>query len=184
MTGRRPALFLDRDDTINIDRVYINDPKLIELIPGAAQAIRRAQDAGYLIVVVSNQSGVGRGIIDPRALPKIHRRLDELLQKEAGASVDLYELCLHTPEENCDCRKPNPKLVLDAAKALNIDLGKSAFIGDKLTDVATGINAGCRASILIRTGKSHGEQHPSDAKPAFVADSLATAVDWFMKQKQ
>lgn len=183
------AFFLDRDGTINIDRVYINDPRLIELIPGAARAIRRARDAGYKIVVVTNQSGVGRGIIDPLILPAIHARLDELLGYE-GAKIDLYQICLHAPAERCDCRKPLPKLVLESAKDLGIDLKESVFVGDKLTDVATGKNAGCGLSLLLRTGKGAQEELLAQLTPKpepnetadYVADDLAEAIDWVLKR--
>ncbi len=188
MSGKRKALFLDRDGTINIDRVYIADPELIELIPGAAAAIHRAKKAGYLIVVVTNQSGVGRGLIDPKVLPKIHARLDKLLEKE-GTKIDQYQICIHAPMENCDCRKPFPKLVEDAAEELEIDLKTSAFIGDKLTDVATGNRAKCGASILVRTGKGKAEEMmlvmdptnvPAEERPTYVADDLSSAVDWLL----
>jgi D-glycero-D-manno-heptose 1,7-bisphosphate phosphatase len=174
----KPAFFLDRDGNINIDRVYINDPRLMELIPGAAEAIAEAQKAGYLIVVVTNQSGVARGIIEESALEKIHARMDELL-KPYGASVDSYKVCLHAPGDKCACRKPLPKLVLDAAKELDIDLKRSVFIGDKLSDVATGQAAGCAYSILVRTGKGELEQKAaSTVRPDLVAPDLARAMQW------
>ena len=188
MSGKRKALFLDRDGTINIDRVYIADPDLIELIPGSAAAIRRAKEAGYLIVVVTNQSGVGRGLIDPKVLPKIHERLDKLLAKEQ-TEIDLYKICIHAPMENCDCRKPFPKLVEEAADEMGIDVTQSAFIGDKLTDVATGNRAKCGESILVRTGKGQSEEMmltmdpnnvPKEERPTYVADDLAAAVDWLL----
>lgn len=179
----KPAFFLDRDGTINIDRVYINDPRLIELLPGAAAAIRRAQEAGFLIVVVTNQSGIARGIIEPGAMPKIHARLDELLAAE-GASIDRYEMCVHQPTDKCDCRKPQPKMVFEAAKALDIDLKRSVFVGDRLSDVGCGIAAGCRYSILLRTGMGEKAEklHEINASPAetpsYIAHDLAEAVDW------
>lgn len=184
------AFFLDRDGTINIDHVYINDPRQIELIRGSAPAIARAQKAGFLIVVVTNQSGVGRGIIDPKVLPKIHERLDELLA-EHGASIDDYRFCVHRPEENCGCRKPKPLLVERAAQELGIDLKKSVFVGDRLSDVATGPNSGCRYSILVRTGKGVEEEARLNAgeatkaeRPDLVADDLDQAVDWALAKFQ
>ncbi|NUM88404.1 MAG: HAD family hydrolase [Bdellovibrionales bacterium] len=181
----RPALFLDRDGTINVDCVYIADPDLISLIPGSARAIRRAQDAGYLIVVVTNQSGVGRGLIAPDAIPRIHERLEKLLREEAGAAIDRYGICVHAPAENCGCRKPRPRLVREAAEALGIDLANSVFVGDKLTDVATGRRSGCGRSILVRTGKGSDEETkagnaPDEERPDYVADDLAAAVDWVL----
>lgn len=183
--AKRPGLFLDRDGTINVDHVYISDPKKIELIPGSAEAIAKAQDAGYVVVVVTNQSGVGRGIIQLENLPLIHRRLGELLS-EKNAFIDDYQICVHRPEENCDCRKPSPKLVRKAAAALGIDLSISAFVGDRLSDVGTGKNSGCRYSILVRTGKGREEENlltlgPAE-QPDLVAEDLASAVDWLLAQ--
>lgn len=182
----RPAFFLDRDGTINVDHVYINDPARIELIPNAASAIARARLAGYLIVVVTNQSGIGRGIIDPYAMPLIHARLDILLSGAGGpgAVIDRYEMCVHHPDEDCLCRKPKPFLVQEAAKALDIDIARSVFVGDKLTDVGTGKNAGCRYSVLVRTGKGRDEEMLAGigegVKPDLVVDDLDAAVDWVL----
>lgn len=181
----KPAFFLDRDGTINIDRVYINDPNLIELIPRAAEAIKKARDAGFLIVVVTNQSGVERGIIDPKVLPKIHARLDELLEQN-GAKIDLYQICTHAPLAKCECRKPKPKLVNEAKQKLNIDLARSVFVGDKLSDVATGKRAKCKISILVRSGKGVQEEQitklsqklSGEETPDHVADDLFSAVEW------
>lgn len=174
----KPALFLDRDGCINIDRVYINQARLMELIPGSADAIARARRAGWLVVVVTNQSGIGRGIIAPGEMPKIHARLDELLKAaDADAAIDLYQICPHRPEDECKCRKPSPYLVKEAAKKLGIDLKKSAFIGDKITDVETGEAAGCRWSILLRTGKGVDEAKAAGKKKIKICADLAAAVD-------
>lgn len=186
--AKRKALFLDRDGTINIDRVYIANPDLIELIPKAGEAMKLAREAGYLIVVVTNQSGVGRGLIERDMLPKINGRLDELLAME-GTHIDRYQICYHTPMDHCACRKPLPKLVEDAAREMNLDLAQSAFIGDKLTDVATGHRAGCGANILVRTGKGKSEELmllldptnvPEEEKPSYVADDLSGAIAWLL----
>ena len=186
--GKAPvkkAFFLDRDGTINIDHVYIADPARIELIPGAAAAIRRARAAVYLSVVVTNQSGVARGLIRPEAMPEIHRRLDELLELE-GAKIDDYRICVHHPDTRCECRKPSPFLVDQAARELGIDVAQSIFVGDKLTDVGSGKNAHCRFSILLRTGKGVDEEKllpvPANEQPDHVADDLAEAVDWVLRK--
>lgn len=185
MSGKPGAFFLDRDGTINVDHVYISDPDHIELIPGAAAAIARARRAGFRVVVVSNQSGVGRGLIPPGRLTEIHRRLDELLAAE-GAAIDDYRFCVHRPEEECVCRKPKPFLVYEASRALGLDLARSVFVGDKLTDVACGKNSGCRYSILLRTGKGADEEilerQGSAEQPDHVADDLAGAVDWALRE--
>ena len=188
---KQGAFFLDRDGTINIDRVYINDPRLMELCPGAAKAIRAIHDAGYYVVVVTNQSGVGRGIIEPGTLPLIHHRLDQLLLMEAGAKIDLYKVCLHTPNDKCDCRKPGIKLVEEAVAELNIDLKKSVFVGDKLTDIEAGKRSGCRYSTLIRTGKGQAEEVQAQIKQLspmetadYIADDLLQATVWALDRLQ
>ncbi len=181
----RAAFFLDRDGTINVDLAYIHDPDLLELIPGSAAAIKRAQAAGYLIVVVTNQSGIGRGLIEPEAMPEIHERLDALLAAE-GARIDRYEFCAHHPSENCECRKPKPNLVYAAAKALGIDVSRSVFVGDRFSDVETGLNAGCAYSILVRTGKGAQEEEEQEITapaPDHIATDLSAAVDWVLERQ-
>ncbi len=184
----KKALFLDRDGTINIDPGYISSPALLKLLPGAAAAIRRARDRGYLVAVISNQSGVGRGLIAPEVLPKINERLNELLLSEAGARVDFFACCTHHPSSECHCRKPLPRLVYEAQAQLGIDLGRSAFIGDRLTDIRTGQSAPVRYTVLVRTGDGReqeaqlGQQGAAvgDPPPSHVADDLGAAVDWVL----
>lgn len=183
-SGSRKALFLDRDGTINIDPGYLSQPDQMRLIPGAAKAIRRARDKGYLIAVITNQSGVGRGLIDPDTLPRIHARLNEMLEQEAGASIDFFASCTHHPSENCRCRKPLPRLVFEAQAELGVDLAQSAFIGDRLTDVRTGKSAPVGRTILVRTGEGReqeGQIAGAEDRPDFVADDLGAAVDWLLK---
>ena len=180
--AKAPAFFLDRDGTINVDHVYISDPLKIELIPGAAAAIRRANDAGFKVAVASNQSGIGRGLIDAAKMPEIHARLDELLAGEAGAKIDAYEFCPHHPDDSCACRKPGTKLVTEAAERLGIALERSFFVGDSWVDVECGRAAGLK-SILVRTGKGTETEFSSHLKnaPDHVAADLAAAVAWALK---
>lgn len=180
----KKALFLDRDGTINVDPGYINNPSIISLLPGAAAAIRHARDAGYLIVVISNQSGVGRGIIAPDVLPLINDRINELLEKEAGAKIDYFACCTHRPEEECLCRKPLPRLVYEAQAHLGISLPDSAFIGDRLTDIDTGKGAPVGLTVLVRTGEGREQEKRivagGESAPDFVADDLGAAVNWIL----
>jgi UDP-glucose 4-epimerase len=179
----RKAVFLDRDGTLNVDPGYLSDPKQMELLPGVGEALGSLRRAGFVLVVVSNQSGVGRGIITRDALPKIHARMEELLTPY-GVRIDHYGLCIHKPAEDCECRKPKPKLLRDAALAVGIDLAKSYMVGDKLSDVQVGRNAGCKASILVRTGygaEMESRLAPGDA--AFIADSLSEAARWILARE-
>ena len=179
----RKAIFLDRDGTINVDPGYLSQPEQMTLIPGVGEALARLKKAGFALVVVSNQSGVGRGIIAHDALVRIHARMEELLAPH-GVRIDHYELCIHRPEEDCECRKPKAKLLLDAARALGLDLAQSYMVGDKLSDLQAGRNAGCKASVLVRTGyggETESVVEPEDAR--FIADSLKEAAHWILTQE-
>jgi histidinol-phosphate phosphatase family protein len=180
----RKAVFLDRDGTINQDPGYLADPAQMKLLPNVREAMGRLRAAGFQLVVVSNQSGVGRGLIHRDALPRIHAELDRLLGPSAP---DHYELCFHHPDENCECRKPKPKLILDSARALGIDLSRSFMVGDKQSDVEAGFRAGCAGVALVRTGEGKSaekELEPATAlgasRPDFVANDLPHAVDWIL----
>lgn len=179
----KKAVFLDRDGTINEDPGYLSNPEQLKLYPGVGQALALLRNAGYSLVVVSNQSGVGRGLIDPGMMPQIHKRLDQLIFK-AGAVIDEYRLCFHRPEEGCDCRKPKPKLILDAAREMGIDLGESYMIGDKVSDLFAGKGSGCRGSILVRTGSGVESESRLNAGDAdFIADSLQAAANWILARE-
>lgn len=176
------AVFLDRDGTINEDPGYLHSPDQIRLFPGAREALARLKRAGFLLVVVSNQSGVARGLIQDGALEAIHDRLNELLG--ADAAIDHFELCVHHPDDACECRKPKPKLLLDAARALGAELAGSYMVGDRASDVQAGRAAGCKASVLVRTGLGASEESQLKAGEAqAIADRLAEAADWILRQE-
>jgi D-glycero-D-manno-heptose 1,7-bisphosphate phosphatase len=143
------AVFLDRDGTICRDVPYCRDPDQIELMPGAAQAVRALNLMGFTVVLATNQSGIARGYFTSADLAKIHEKLQSEL---AGGSAHLDGIfyCPHHPGDNCPCRKPQPGLLIDAAIQLDIDLKASYMIGDSLVDVQAGKNAGCR-SVLVHT---------------------------------
>lgn len=175
---RRPAVFLDRDGTIINDAGYIDDPKKVELLPGAATAIARLRDAGYLAVIVSNQSGVARGKFDEAKMNEVHGRVVEVLG-ECGATIDGAYHCPYLSGESAvveryrrdsPMRKPNPGMLLEASRAHGIDLSRSWMIGDKLSDVAAGRAAGCR-TILVGVLRAEG-----DAPPTMIAKDLAEAA--------
>lgn len=155
----RPAVFLDRDGTINEEVDYLSDPADLVLLPGAAAAIRRWNGAGYLVVVVTNQSGIARGLLDEERLREIHDRLQRMLARE-GAAIDAFYHCPHHPDfgepplrERCGCRKPAPGMLLRAAEELHLDLERSWIVGDSLRDLEAGAAVGVRG-ILVETGKT------------------------------
>jgi len=146
------AVFLDRDETLNPDPGYISDPDLFMLYPWVSSELKRLKEAGYLLIVVSNQSGVGRGLIPAGALSRIHQKLNHLLFAEAGIGIDHFAICTHRPEDSCECRKPKPNLILDSATQFGVDLGASFMIGDRESDYQAGINAGVRRAFKIEPG--------------------------------
>jgi D-glycero-D-manno-heptose 1,7-bisphosphate phosphatase len=160
----KPAMFLDRDGTIMVDTGYPKDPRQVQLLPGADTALAALQREGYLLVVVSNQSGIGRGLVTRRQAEGVHRRLVADLA-DSGVSLDAAYYCPHAPEEGCTCRKPSPRMLLLAARAVGADLGRSFMVGDKPSDVAAGAAAGCR-TVLLRGGTN---RRRADAGPDFVA---------------
>jgi D-glycero-D-manno-heptose 1,7-bisphosphate phosphatase len=160
--GADRAVFLDRDGVINVEKEYLHRIEEFELIPGAPEAVRLLKEAGYRVVVVTNQSGVARGYYPLEAVHLLHRHLDRELALR-GTSVDAYYICPHHPVHGlgeygteCGCRKPLPGMLLKAAEDLSLDLNRSYLIGDKLSDIEAGRAAGCR-SILVRTGYGRRE---------------------------
>lgn len=145
----RPALFLDRDDTLIVDVPYPRDPGKVALLPGAAEVLGCLRGRGYALVIVSNQAGVGRGLIAPEEAAAVHARCAELLA-HAGVPLDGAYYCFHHPDAGCSCRKPAPGLILQAARELGLDLARSFMIGDKVLDVAAGAAAGCRTILFGR----------------------------------
>lgn len=177
--GIKRAVFIDRDGTLNVEKEYLHRVEECELIPGAGQAIRLLNQAGWLVVVVTNQSGVARGYYREQDVVALHRHIDAELSRN-GAHVAGWYYCPHHPSgvepynQPCACRKPLPGMLLQAAGELTIDLSSSWMVGDKLADVEAGMAAGCRP-ILVRTGYGQLEsaQLP-DRVP--VCDDLAAAA--------
>jgi D-glycero-D-manno-heptose 1,7-bisphosphate phosphatase len=175
---RRRALvkrfvLVDRDGTLNLEKNYLSAPDQLELIPGAGPALKRLQDAGWGICVVSNQSGVARGYFDMEQLAKVHRRLEEMLAR-FDVRLDGIYLCPHSPDDGCNCRKPLPGMVHRAMADHGFDPRQAWVIGDKEVDVGLGHAVGAK-SILVRTG--YGKLYESETKADFIADDLAGAID-------
>jgi len=151
----RPSILLDRDGTIIAERHYLSDPNQVALERNAAAGLRALiAETGYPLVVVSNQSGIGRGYFTIADADRVNERVGDLLASE-GVTISGWYMCPHAPDEPCQCRKPLPGLAKMAAQDLGLDLARSVVIGDKRSDVEFAVNIGARG-ILLRTG--HGEQ--------------------------
>lgn len=175
----RPVLFVDRDGTIIFDAEYLSDPEGVKILPGAAEGLRRFVEAGYAIAVVTNQSGVARGYFDLARVEEINARLASMLL-ERGVRVDLFEVCPHHPKHTgpCDCRKPKPGLILEAARKLDAELARSWMIGDKAADVLAGKNAGVRTALVL-TGYGPSQLEAvldGSSRPDMVAEDLGEAA--------
>lgn len=142
--SRRAMLFLDRDGTLMEDAGYPNDPAQVRLIPGAAESVRLLANLGFVPAVVSNQSGLARGLILPWQAVAVHQRFVDLFEHEAGLPLPCY-YCPHGPDDGCDCRKPKPGLLLKAAAALDMIGKPGVMVGDKPSDVEAGLAAGYEA---------------------------------------
>jgi D-glycero-D-manno-heptose 1,7-bisphosphate phosphatase len=168
-------VLLDRDGTINVERHYLSSPDQVELLPGAAEGIRRLRQLDLPVIVVTNQSAIGRGMFDLATLDRIHERLCELLDRE-GTAVDGFYTCPHTAADNCDCRKPASGLATRAAADFRADLSRSFVVGDKFCDIDLGKNISATA-ILVRTGygaECTAQQH--SAADYVVENLLAAAL--------
>jgi D-glycero-D-manno-heptose 1,7-bisphosphate phosphatase len=174
------AVFLDRDGTIMEDTSSLGDVERVVLIPSAAVALRRLRDAGYKLFIITNQSGIGRGYFPREVVEQIHAHLDEQFGK-AGVQFDRYYVCPHHPEDNCDCRKPKPKYLLDAAREYGLDLGRCFMVGDRASDIGAGVNAGVK-TILVLTGAGQETLTKNETKPDHVAGDIAEAVEWILRQ--
>ena len=179
MNGRR-AVFLDRDGTIIEDHGYVYDRGQLTWIPGAADAIARLKDSGALVIVVTNQGGVGHGSYTEADVRTLHHYMAGRL-KHAGTDIDAWYYCPYHPDAvvpkyriDADCRKPRPGMIINAAVEHTIDLSRSYLVGDKVSDIEAGRRAGVR-TVLVRTG--YGAEHEPAAKADRSADSIVEAAD-------
>jgi D-glycero-D-manno-heptose 1,7-bisphosphate phosphatase len=148
----QPAIFLDRDGVIIENRPdYVQSWAEVKFIPGVLPTLAQLKNTPYKIVIITNQAGIGRGIISPQVVKDIQDNLNREIDK-AGGRIDGVYVCPHKPEDGCNCRKPRPGLILQAAQDLGIDLGRSLMIGDNLSDVQAGLAAGIGQVVLVRTG--------------------------------
>jgi D-glycero-D-manno-heptose 1,7-bisphosphate phosphatase len=178
------AVFIDRDGTLNREVDFLSNPEQLQLIEGTVEALQLLKKLEYKLIVITNQSGIARGYFSEEDLQKIHITLQQMLKKN-GVELDAIYYCPHHPSEGqapyvqtCNCRKPLPGMILAAAEQFQIDLSKSFMIGDKLSDIKTGINAGCR-TILVQTGygrKSLQQLNFANIEPDWICANLLAAA--------
>jgi len=171
---------LDRDGTLNVEKRYLDDPAELELVPGVAEGLRLLQKHGFGLVVISNQSGIGRGIVSRDVVESVNARLRELLQRQ-GVKLDGIYYCPHSPEQNCSCRKPSPTMIYQAAADLNFNPRESFVIGDKCSDIEMGKRANA-VTILVLTG--YGKEQPMQKTADFVAEDLRHAAAIIVNESQ
>ena len=191
LSVQRPAVFLDRDGTINEQMGYINHISRFHLLPGVAAAISKLNGQNIPVVVVTNQSGLARGYFPEELLIAVHEKMTRQLEKE-GAHIDGLYICPHHPEAKekryrkvCNCRKPKTGLLEQAAEEMNLDLSRSFMVGDRWSDLRCGKRVGAQ-SILVLSGYGRGDQQyigpEQEIQPDFTAEDLPAAVSWILKR--
>ena len=172
----QPAVFLDRDGTLMHEVNYCRDPATVRLVDGAAEALLRLKNAGFVLVIITNQSGIARGLLTEADFEAVQVRLLELL---GDGLIEATCMCPDGPAGESGRRKPSPAMVLEAARDLSLDLARSWFVGDKQIDVQCGLAAGTRAA-LVRTGHGHLVNAADAAGAHFVAKDIASAADFIL----
>jgi D-glycero-D-manno-heptose 1,7-bisphosphate phosphatase len=184
MAGRmHQAVFLDRDGTLIAEKQYLHKVADVEIVPGAAVALKRIQDAGFRLFIVSNQAGVGRGYFTMADVERVHQHLLNELARD-GVRFEKIYVAPEAPDQPSRSRKPSPQSLFDARDEFGLDLAESYMIGDKLIDLQCGWNAGVKKSILVRTGYG-GEFERTAAEKlasAVIVDDLPAGVDWILNQ--
>lgn len=179
------AVFLDRDGTLIEDRDYLSRPEEILIFPGVPEALRLLSSAGFKLVIVTNQSGVGRGYFTLADVENVHRYLLDELNRAAGVRIDRIYVAPEAPDQASRGRKPSPQFLFDARDELGIDLARSYMVGDKLIDLACGWNAGLKRAILVRTGygaKIEAQKTPELSR-AIVVDDFPSAAEWILNDR-
>lgn len=182
------AFFLDRDGVINEEVNYLHRIEDVVILPHVEEAIHLIHQAGYLAVVISNQSGIARGMFTMTEVKAVENRIAELLHNDFP---DAWYYCPHHPSKgtipelvkDCDCRKPKPGLFFQAAKELNIDLASSFMIGDKLSDLQSGDAAGCSLSVLVTTGHGMEDEAQAKSESRIIQPDILEAVKYLLKGK-
>jgi D-glycero-D-manno-heptose 1,7-bisphosphate phosphatase len=179
------AVFLDRDGTVIEERDYLHRVEDVVVLPGAAAALARLQAAGFLLILVTNQSGVGRGYFSLAEVEVVHAHLMRELARRS-VRIDRIYVAPEAPGQPSRGRKPSPQFLFDARDELGVTLGESYMVGDKLIDLECGWNAGVKKSLLVRTGYGAREEmkQPEKLGPAVVVNDLAGAAEWILQREE
>ncbi|HEV2692496.1 MAG TPA: HAD family hydrolase [Verrucomicrobiae bacterium] len=177
------AVFLDRDGTLIVEKNYLCKPEEVELFPGAGAALKRLLDAGFKLVMVTNQSGIGRGYFTMADAERVNARVCEDFARE-GVRFEKIYIAPEAPDQPSRGRKPSPQFLFDARDEFGLDLAESFMVGDKLIDLECGWNAGVKKSIMVRTGYGTVTERKDGRKTAdaVVVDGLKEVVDWILEQ--
>lgn len=184
MSQLHKAIFLDRDGTINEDTHYLHEPEEVILCPTVGEALKRLQNAGFLLIVITNQSGVGRGYFPMTDVYAVNDKVSQLLQNY-GVTIRHYYIAPEAPSQPSIGRKPSPAFIYKARDDFQIDLSQSWMIGDKFADLQTGWNANLKKSLLVRTGKGVSEENKYSVikEKSLVFDNLLLAAEYILKEK-
>ncbi|MFY9717582.1 MAG: HAD family hydrolase [Thermoplasmata archaeon] len=177
-TSPRRALFVDRDGTLNPDLHYLKDADRLEVFSGVGEALRLARAQGWLVLCVTNQSGIERGFYTEEDVHRIHERLNAILAP-AGGRIDAFYYCPHAPEHGCRCRKPGTELFERAQREWSVDFARSAMIGDRVIDTEAGQKLGLRTALVrwpLHAREVDAEFRAHGVTPEIVAESFAEAV--------
>jgi D-glycero-D-manno-heptose 1,7-bisphosphate phosphatase len=178
------AVFLDRDGVINHNRQdYVKCWEEFVFLPGALEALRRLAETPLLIIIVTNQSAINRGLMPRHVAQDINRRMTEEI-RNSGGRIDAILMCPHRPDELCNCRKPQPGMLLEAADRFQLDLRQCYLVGDASSDIEAGLKVGCKV-VMVRTGlgQKHIAGHVNDARSFPVVHDLGEAVEWIIEQE-
>ena len=178
------AVFLDRDGTLIVEKNYLHQPEEVEIFPGAGIALKRLADAGFKLLVVTNQSGIGRGYFTMADAESVNARVNQELARD-GVHFEKTYIAPEAPDQPSRVRKPSPQFLFDARDEFNLNLAESFMVGDKLIDLECGWNAGVKKSILVRTGYGAGVERDNaeQIKRAIIVNGLIEMADWILSQK-
>lgn len=178
------AVFFDRDGTLNVEKNYLSDPDQLLLFPAVGPALRRLRDAGFLLFIVTNQSGIGRGYFTVADMERVHERLGKELAKDGVRFTKIY-FAPEAPDQPSHGRKPSPQFLLDARAEFDLDLARSYMVGDKWIDLECGWKAGVKKSLLVRTGYGAAVEKKNTAglDQAIVLDDVPAVAQWILAQE-